>query len=243
MAASEALECPICTEQYDTEARCPRLLPCGHTSCTECLVGMTIDSAIACPQCRRDAAVPTGASGLPKNFALLDVLAAQNAPLNDGPRACEMCPPEDPHAATHCCLECEQSACDLMARSHTRVRALQDHTVVPLGSGQPRAQQTLICREHGKAYEVYDKECRTLACISCVVIGRHKGHECESLADAAAACRHELVVMADGARAQARGMGLAWTATEAVARDLEVAFGAQDAHITAAFEEVSLFVF
>eukprot|EP00052_Salpingoeca_macrocollata_P029031 m.288446 g.288446 ORF g.288446 m.288446 type:complete len:57 (-) comp22936_c1_seq6:114-284(-) len=30
-------QCTVCTESYDRGARCPRLLACGHTFCSECL--------------------------------------------------------------------------------------------------------------------------------------------------------------------------------------------------------------
>jgi hypothetical protein len=34
----EELQCTICSQEYDTEERTPRLLPdCGHTLCTKCL--------------------------------------------------------------------------------------------------------------------------------------------------------------------------------------------------------------
>lgn len=53
-------QCSICTEDFDSEERCPRLLQCGHTFCSQCLEtladraaslgdGEAISCAIPCP--------------------------------------------------------------------------------------------------------------------------------------------------------------------------------------------------
>lgn len=60
--------CSICLEPFSD----PKLLPCGHTFCCECLgAHMRASSSrgeFSCPECRRSHAIPQeGANGFPKN--------------------------------------------------------------------------------------------------------------------------------------------------------------------------------
>ncbi|XP_052122273.1 uncharacterized protein LOC113212092 [Frankliniella occidentalis] len=60
------MECDICTDLFDGAERAPKVLPCGHTACLQCLRRLQ-DSK--CPTCRQ---IFTGPSeGLPTNFLAL----------------------------------------------------------------------------------------------------------------------------------------------------------------------------
>ncbi|RNA27075.1 Programmed cell death 6, partial [Brachionus plicatilis] len=52
------LECPICLARFDNNRRTPRLLPCQHNICSDCLLQLkatskTQNSSFKCPECRR----------------------------------------------------------------------------------------------------------------------------------------------------------------------------------------------
>jgi len=68
------LECSICLESYNENEKCPRVLACGHTFCSACLANWTKDNEVECPTCRRK----TPSDDVPKNFAVLQMLAAQS---------------------------------------------------------------------------------------------------------------------------------------------------------------------
>ena len=71
--------CPICLDQYDSQDRVPRILPCGHTVCQSCLfflrlydpAGHLAAGQPQCPTCRSNITTAS-LSQLPKNFSLLD---------------------------------------------------------------------------------------------------------------------------------------------------------------------------
>lgn len=80
----DSVECGLCYEAFseDVDARVPRLLPCGHTFCHECLDRLVRNGAIECPN-RCGDAVNVGdalAAGLARNFALIDTLRARGRP-------------------------------------------------------------------------------------------------------------------------------------------------------------------
>jgi len=69
-------ECPICTEVENV----PKLLPCGHTMCLDCLSLLPQDSGssgqvdVSCPLCRRTFEFPeTGPAALPNNITVIQL--------------------------------------------------------------------------------------------------------------------------------------------------------------------------
>ncbi|XP_052131304.1 uncharacterized protein LOC113202327 [Frankliniella occidentalis] len=63
------MECDICTEHFDGAERLPKVLPCGHTACLQCMRRLP---GSKCPTCRRDVNGPP--EELPTNFAVLQFL-------------------------------------------------------------------------------------------------------------------------------------------------------------------------
>lgn len=49
----EFCECPICTEEYDEDKHVPRLLPCQHSFCTECLRKGVRRNKLICSMCNK----------------------------------------------------------------------------------------------------------------------------------------------------------------------------------------------
>ena len=75
----ENLTCAICRDIFDH----PKLLPCSHTFCLKCLVGLTSSNAqsLSCPICRELTLVPPGGvSALKNNTCILpeDLERAKN---------------------------------------------------------------------------------------------------------------------------------------------------------------------
>ncbi|XP_066288471.1 tripartite motif-containing protein 3-like [Branchiostoma lanceolatum] len=63
----EGLCCGICHDTYQH----PKMLPCHHTFCKECLTEVAKLGDLCCPTCRHMVSLPTdGVAGLPNNFDL-----------------------------------------------------------------------------------------------------------------------------------------------------------------------------
>lgn len=81
------VSCSICFEEYDT----PKVLPCGHTFCCQCLSKMlhTHSTHLDCPKCRKEVPLPNSGkiSDLPTNFELMAITADQRQGRNITSRA------------------------------------------------------------------------------------------------------------------------------------------------------------
>ena len=242
--ASEALECSICCELFDDQTRCPRLLSCGHSFCSDCLEKLLNEKTINCPTCRNAVSVPAGVAGLPKNFALLDILLTmpQKQEEDEGSPICETCDDEQ-HPATSCCLDCKENMCKDAARWHVRQRATRDHRVVSLEElkANPKlAAVPVFCSEHNEQFRFFDEDCGHVVCRDCVTL-KHNGHKCLSLAEAASKYRQEMEALATKANTHAEDIKAAEARVEGVSLELKQAYKKQAALIQGTFKEVRFY--
>ena len=243
--ASEGLECSICCESFDDQKLCPRLLSCGHSFCSGCLEKLLRDKAIICPTCRSTVSVAAGITGLPKNFALLDIILATPKHADDeGLHICEACDDEQ-HPATSCCLDCKEDICKDAARLHTRSKANSEYRVVSLEElkANPKlAAVPVFCPEHNKQFRFFDEECNHVVCRDCVTL-KHNGHKCLSLAEAASKYRQEMEALATKASTHVEEIKAAKARVKGVSLDHKKSHKEQFAQIQGTFKEVSFFFF
>lgn len=192
-------ECCICFKAFTD----PRMLPCIHTFCLQCLeqirkiLPKKQRKNMPCPICRKVFPVPAeGLSGLPKNFFmenLKDVKSTLQLNRSNSPVvACDICKAvyEEEKAmikeATMWCFQCEMNFCDFCSKAH-KVQS-KDHHVVKLGNETENAMQvikmlppTRNCSDHKqKPLDFYCADCRTLLCVSCFV-ETHALHKCKDV--------------------------------------------------------------
>ncbi|KAF6253268.1 hypothetical protein COO60DRAFT_434203 [Scenedesmus sp. NREL 46B-D3] len=75
-----AFECGICTSMFNSSARQPLILECGHTFCREC-IQHNLGPQRWCPYCRQP--INKHVDDLPRNYALENAMEAANVPLMD----------------------------------------------------------------------------------------------------------------------------------------------------------------
>ncbi|XP_026282103.2 uncharacterized protein LOC113209003 isoform X3 [Frankliniella occidentalis] len=117
------LDCEVCLEELNQTGRVPKVVPCGHTVCLQCL--QCLPRPTRCPSCR--AAFTVAPESLPNNFSLLRVMDRRGDSSS--------------WAARHWCLDCRAAAkrrCweeHEMVGTRTALRRLLEGTL-PLASRQ-----------------------------------------------------------------------------------------------------------
>ncbi|KAK3922991.1 Roquin-2 [Frankliniella fusca] len=117
------MDCNICFEDFNQESRIPKVLPCGHTICLQCLLQ---SDRRECPTCRR--AFNSPPSLLPTNFVLLRLM--ESAP--DGGVSAVSCPPTTaaPLSLRHSASEAPGWCSACRAPATPRCRDRDGHSVV-----------------------------------------------------------------------------------------------------------------
>ena len=72
----DRVSCPICMEIYSYDAHVPKILPCEHTFCLDCLNNLSVSvekmDEVECPICRNKHAAPS--RGFTTNRTALDII-------------------------------------------------------------------------------------------------------------------------------------------------------------------------
>ncbi|XP_075042124.1 E3 ubiquitin/ISG15 ligase TRIM25-like [Mixophyes fleayi] len=170
------LDCSICLNIYTD----PVNLRCGHSFCRVC-IDRVLDTqersgVYTCPECRAEC---QERPALQRNIALCNIVGSFLFTQSDQEETgifCTYCI-HFPVAAAKSCLMCEASLCDNHVRVHSKSaeHVLCDPTT-SLGNRK--------CSVHKKILEYYCTEDAACICASCCLIGKHRGHQVESLNEA-----------------------------------------------------------
>ncbi|XP_078678176.1 E3 ubiquitin-protein ligase TRIM71-like [Branchiostoma floridae x Branchiostoma belcheri] len=175
----EFLTCAVCMLHF----RDPRVLPCLHTFCKECLQEWAAkQQPLECPTCRKEVSLPDqGVDGLKTNFYvnnLLDFAAAKKGAEPGVP--CQVCEGGREQAKLWC-TDCAMLLCESCTVMHRKVPATRDHELVSQDvlegkEGMERLHRKRYCDKH-KSQEMvfYCESCNVLVCTSCAVINHKPG--------------------------------------------------------------------
>ncbi|XP_068099850.1 E3 ubiquitin/ISG15 ligase TRIM25-like isoform X1 [Hyperolius riggenbachi] len=187
----EELSCSICLSLY-TE---PVTLTCGHSFCRDCIVTVldkqkASGKVFSPPECREE--YPNHPL-LEKNSNLSNIVDNVTAMQQEKAEVrCMFCV-DAPVPAVKTCQRCEISMCDKHLAAHNET---VDHVLVEPTSSLISKK----CSIHKKLLEYYCTEDSTCLCVSCCLVGTHKGHKVELLEEASEkkkeGLRHELKKMA-----------------------------------------------
>ncbi|XP_066267308.1 tripartite motif-containing protein 2-like [Branchiostoma lanceolatum] len=174
------LTCPVCLLHF----RDPRILPCLHTFCRECLQEWTTkQQPLECPTCRTQVSLPgQGVDGLKTNFYvnnLLDFAAVTRKGAGPGV-PCQVC--EDKEEGTRSwCVQCAVLLCESCTITHRRFPAMKGHQIVTqenleASGGVPSSfQRKAFCPKHEHVLTFYCEPCQTLVCVICTVVDHPRG--------------------------------------------------------------------
>lgn len=190
MSSEVWIECGVCTETL----RDPRVLPCGHTFCMECILQI---KSFQCPLCR----VPfMSAETLPKNFIVLSWLEEQHHAVHSNggneKKENEVCCVCEKAFAVWWCETCAMHTdgflcekCDIDEHSG---RVTKLHQRITMQERIKKTQLTQKCATHQSKCKIYCNDCRRLICQMCL-FDSHKDHSATTLQKHAEVVRGEMI--------------------------------------------------
>ncbi|NXH18483.1 TIF1B factor, partial [Bucco capensis] len=184
--------CGVCRQRLNSE-REPRLLPCLHSLCQECLKaepGPAVSSeepVVECPICKHQCPL----KDVVENYFFKDNSDKSTKQELSVPRRCLFSPQcctscDDNALATSFCVECSEPLCDTCLEAHQRVKYTKDHTVRAAGSSSKGKEVScpLYCSVHKEEpLALFCDTCDALTCRDCQ-LSTHKDHQYQFLEEA-----------------------------------------------------------
>ena len=195
------ITCAICFEHY----RDPKILPCLHYFCAECLQGLAtrVGQPVPCPECRREATFDDVRDLLTPFFVNRMIGLHERVEKAEG-RAealCELC--KDRGKAEAFCRQCTRFVCGSCVKTHDNLASttFRGHVVVTLEQLKVGGARDVVaseahprkCPVHNEPLKVFCFTCNRLICRDCV-IDDHLDHERKFVNGAAPECRDKLRV-------------------------------------------------
>ncbi len=188
----DQLECSICLQPYTD----PKLLPCFHVYCKDCLKQIVIQdqdgsTVVTCPKCRQQVNLPEeGVAALQSAFHishLFDIRETLEKAKEPEKTQCEKC---KDGKVTGFCRDCGKFVCESCTRVHQKWDELANHQIVGLADIQAETAslvspktKVLYCSKHAKKkLKIYCGTCQELICSHCT-IRLHKDHQYDLVAD------------------------------------------------------------
>ena len=107
---SEMTNCPICFELYqESGEHVPRILPCHHTLCENCVANAIKENSIQCSECRVSHQVDNGVRTFPQNKYILSLITVKVTETMSAPE--KRCKEHSNKELSLYCNECEKAIC------------------------------------------------------------------------------------------------------------------------------------
>ncbi|KAL5496409.1 hypothetical protein EMCRGX_G012684 [Ephydatia muelleri] len=191
------ITCAVCSKPYND----PRILPCLHSFCLQCLHHEIEKSGsqqmFQCPICEQNTSIPVGgASGLPQNLHLgfeVEVAGYMSKMVNNSDVACDHCIDGGNGPAVVFCCTCHQFLCKVAYEYHRTGRHLSKHNMVGLDQeGARQLHTTMKPRDHycsqlnhgNNNLNFYCETCSLLVCLHCTT-ATHKTHTVKEISTVA----------------------------------------------------------
>ncbi|XP_044160532.1 E3 ubiquitin/ISG15 ligase TRIM25-like [Bufo gargarizans] len=170
------LDCSICLSLYTD----PISLRCGHNFCRFCIVS-ALDAQEAagvysCPDCRAEYPERPALEKNRKLGNIVERFLSAQLDMEETGIFCTYCI-RSPVLAVKSCLQCENSLCDDHLTAHNKS---VDHILTE----PTRSFGYQKCSLHKKVLEYYCPQDAVCLCVSCCLVGEHRGHQVELLDEA-----------------------------------------------------------
>ena len=194
------ITCAICFDHYQD----PKILPCLHYFCADCLqrLAARVGQPVPCPECRREATFDDVRDLLTPFFVNRMIGLHERVEKAEG-RAealCELC--KSSGKAEAFCRQCERFVCGDCANTHDKLASttFRGHVIVTLEQLKVGGARDVVateapprkCPEHDEPLKVFCFTCNRLICRDCIVDG-HTDHDHKFVRKAAPECRDKLM--------------------------------------------------
>ena len=194
------ITCAVCHEHY----REPKILPCLHYYCIECLQRLAerVGQPLPCPECRRQASFPLNdARQLPTPFfvhRMIDFYGRMETAQGKKEALCESC---SGGKAVAFCRHCMEFICSKCVKSHGRMKAFKGHEIVSMeqlrvGGARkmpPTEPPPSKCKAHDEILKLYCYTCSQMICRDCIIYDHTEpDHKHTFVKEAASQCREKL---------------------------------------------------
>ncbi|XP_064397572.1 E3 ubiquitin-protein ligase TRIM33-like isoform X2 [Halichondria panicea] len=197
----QEVTCGVCHDRYQE----PKLLPCCHYYCKQCILTLSSryrpNQPFPCPDCREPTLLPdNNPDRLPTAF-FINRMKALHSRMEKAhgklETTCEMC---SGGKATAFCRQCVNFICEDCVRSHQRMKAVfSTHIVSTLDELKQGEVKELTfksppppkCEDHDEPKKIFCFDCDKLICRDCVVFD-HRDHKSEFVKKAAPATHQKL---------------------------------------------------
>ncbi len=203
------ITCAICQEHY-TE---PKVLPCLHYYCKECVLKLALrtpsNKPFSCPECRKDTILPEGGVEELKTAFFVNRYKSNYYALErvhgKVEVKCEGCSDSGAKAEAFC-RQCVTFICKECVKIHKKLKAFSSHEVDSLEDlKQGRAKEIAVkepptekCLTHKEPLVIYCFDCNSLICRDCTV-KVHRDHNFEfsqiSAPETKESLRHKVSVL------------------------------------------------
>ncbi|XP_078513534.1 E3 ubiquitin-protein ligase TRIM56-like [Lissotriton helveticus] len=193
------LTCKVCFELYKS----PKLLPCLHSYCLQCLQLLVKNGSINCPECRLKVDIEGSVSSLRTNFFINSLLEVFKLKQTKN-KVCTLCSAiQQSLAATSYCIDCCHFLCQTCTQCHSGQLLTQDHVLVEIEvmNEHPTTGamlQEACCQEHQQEpMNFFCGTCKLTICRVCCYQS-HIQHHVVAMGEAAQRSKSEMKKLLDG---------------------------------------------
>ena len=172
------ITCPVCQDHYTD----PKVLPCLHYYCKQCIYRLALRTGLDKPffECRRDTTLPQGCvDNLPTAFfinRMKELYSKMERAHGKLDAKCELCSEDKAEAF---CRQCAQFICEKCIETHQRMKkSFPGHRIVTFeelkegGVKEITSQEYPLqtCRKHEELIKMYCFDCNCLICCDCTIM-------------------------------------------------------------------------
>ena len=227
------ITCGICQGHY-TE---PKVLPCLHYYCKQCVLNLSVTDTklqpLTCPKCHEKASFPEDKVDNLSTAFFVNRLKALHETLErvhgKVELKCELCTDSEVGVEVFC-RQCAEFICGKCAESHKRMKTFAGHEIVSLqdlrdGMASPIVPKELLllsskCPTHEEPLVMFCFDCNSLACHYCT-LKDHRDHNCDFCNTAAPKTKALLVQQNDTLRSLKESMLSSLQRMESTRQDIE----------------------